>query len=121
GVRTRDMADEARLVLAARAGDVDAFACLVDRYRHAALRVAYTIAGEEAEDAVQEAFVKAHRNLGRFDVTAPFAPWLLRIVTNEARNRRRGWTRRTRVELRVASRRASESASPEDDVLREEQ
>jgi RNA polymerase sigma factor (sigma-70 family) len=113
--------DEAALVLAARAGDLDAFAVLVDRYRRRALRVAYTIAGDDAEDAVQEAFVKAHRHLGRFDTAAPFAPWLLRIVANEARNRRRGWNRRNRIELRLASRRGDDGASPEDAALRDEE
>ena len=57
-----------------------------------AFRTAYLLAGDAtlAEEAAQDAFVKAYRALGRFRRGAPFRPWLLRIVANEARNRRRG-------------------------------
>ena len=85
----------------ARAGDLEAFGLLVTRHQHAAVRVAYAIAGSDAEDAVQEGFVKAFRALGRFHLGAPFRPWLLRIVANEARNHRRGATRRAGLVLRV--------------------
>lgn len=78
-----------------------------------AFRTAYLIAGEaaDAEEAVQDAFVKAHRALGRFRRGAPFRPWLLQIVTNEARNRRRSAGRRARLALRAA-----EEARPGDAV-----
>jgi RNA polymerase sigma-70 factor (ECF subfamily) len=99
-----DGAGEEQLVFDARKGDVDAFSVLVERYRARALRLAYGIAGDEAEDAVQEAFVKAFRNLVGFRSDAAFRPWLFAIVTNEARNRRRSMARRTRIELRVAAR-----------------
>ena len=68
-----------------------------------AYRVAYTVAGAagEAEDAAQEGFVKAWRALGRFRTGAPFRPWLLQIVANEARNRRRAAGRRERLALRA--------------------
>jgi RNA polymerase sigma-70 factor (ECF subfamily) len=56
----------------------------------------------EAEDATQEALVKAWRALGRFRRGAPFRPWLLRIVANEARNRRRAAGRRRRLAERAA-------------------
>jgi RNA polymerase sigma-70 factor (ECF subfamily) len=85
----------------ARSGDVGAFTRLVERYRVPALRLAYGIAGDEAEDAVQEAFVKAYRKLGTFRPGAPFRPWLFTIVANEARNRRRSQSRRVSLELRV--------------------
>ncbi len=98
-----DRMSDAELVIAARQGDLDAFACLVDRYRLPALRFAYGIAGDEAEDAVQDAFVKAYRNLGRFRSEAAFKPWLFTIIANEARNRRRSMSRRTRLELRVGA------------------
>src|SRR5581483_7709811 len=49
------------------------------------------------------------------------APWLLRIVANEARNRRRGRTRRTRVELRLAARGSADAPSPEDAALADEE
>jgi PhoPQ-activated pathogenicity-related protein len=50
-----------------------------------------------AEDAAQEGIVKAWRALGRFRTAEPFRPWLLRIVANEARNRRRAAGRRARL------------------------
>ena len=53
----------------------------------------------DAEDAAQEAFVKAWRAIGRFRADAPLQPWLLRIVANEARNRRRTGGRRSRLQL----------------------
>jgi len=55
----------------------------------------------EAEDAVQEAFIKAYGALGGFRSGASFKPWLLTIVGNEARNRRRSAARRARVVLRA--------------------
>jgi RNA polymerase sigma factor (sigma-70 family) len=101
-----DRTSEAELVDRAREGDVDAFTALVERYRGPALRFAYGIAGAEAEDAVQDAFVKAFRKLDSFrwdrGRSGPaFRPWLFTIVANEARNRRRSMSRRTAVELRV--------------------
>ncbi len=92
---------DAELVIAARKGDLGAFTTLVGRYREPALRVAYGIAGGEAEDAVQNAFVKAYRNLDGFRVDAAFRPWLFTIVANEARNSRRSWSRRNRLDLQV--------------------
>lgn len=66
----------------------------------------------EAEDAVQDAFVKAYRALPRFRSGAPFRPWLLAIVTNEARNRRRSAGRRTALAVRAAATDASGGAAP---------
>jgi len=87
-----DRRRDEELVTAAREGDVDAFAVLVERYRQPALRLAYGIAGDEAEDAVQDGFVKAFRSLDGFRTDAAFRPWLFTIVANEARNRRRSWS-----------------------------
>ena len=89
------------LVELARLGNHDAFCALLERHRLVALRVGYTIAGGDAEDAVQEAMVKAFRHLERFRTGSPFRPWLLAIVANEARNRRRAQRRHTTLELRV--------------------
>lgn len=76
--------------------------------------VAYRLTGSvaDAEDAVQEAFVKAYRALARFRRGAPFRPWLLAIVANEARNRRRTAGRRERLALRVAEDPLSGGAVP---------
>lgn len=102
---------DAELVGLAQAGDIEALCELVERHRVVALRVAYAIVGLESEDVVQEAFVKAHKNLSRFRPDAPFRPWLLTIVANEARNRRRSTSRRGALHLRVAHRDAAHGAS----------
>ena len=76
----------------------------------------------DAEDALQEGLTKAWRALGRYRTDEPLRPWLLRIVANEARNRRRSAARRERLVLRAAaasSRDSGEAApSPEDVALR---
>lgn len=106
----------------AKAGDVEAFEILVARHQARALRLAYTIASADAEDAVQDAFVKAYRALGGFRTGAAFQPWLLKIVANEARNRRRSSGRRAQLALRAAARpRAEGGLSPEDSALADEQ
>jgi RNA polymerase sigma factor (sigma-70 family) len=78
-----------------RGGDRDAFAELVRRHAPVALRTASLLgAGADAEDVVQEAFLKAYGALGRFRDGAPFRPWLLQIVANEVRNLHRASGRR---------------------------
>lgn len=89
------------LVEKARSGDLAAFDRLVARHQDIAIRVATLISGTpEAPDVVQESFVKAWRALPRFRPGAPFRPWLLRIVANEARNARRAAGRRAHLALR---------------------
>src|SRR5262245_47548916 len=79
--------DDGKLVRLACAGDVDAYERLVECNAAVAMRVATLLCGPAAApDATQEAFVKAWRALDRFRLGAPFRPWLLRIVANEARN-----------------------------------
>jgi DNA-directed RNA polymerase specialized sigma24 family protein len=92
---------ESDLVEAARRGDTAAFAHLVRDHEEIAFRTAYVIVrnAADAEDAAQDAFVKAWRALPRFRRGAPVRPWLLRIVANEARNRRRGEGRRAALAL----------------------
>ena len=85
-----------------------------------AFRVAYVIArnAADAEDATQDALVKAWRALGRFRTDEPLRPWLLRIVANEARNRRRSAGRREQLGLRAVAASSGEAApSPEEAVL----
>ena len=85
-----------------RAGDTAAYAELVTRHAPVALRLAvFSGAGSDADDVVQEAFVKAYRSLSTFRDGAEFRPWLLRIVLNESRNLHRGTSRRSDRELRV--------------------
>jgi RNA polymerase sigma-70 factor (ECF subfamily) len=77
---------------------------LVQRYSDVVFRTACLITGSAAaaEDAAQEAFMKAYTALPRFRPGAPLRPWLLKIASNEARNQRRAALRRARFELRVA-------------------
>ena len=72
-------------------------------HQDVAFRTAYLITGDasEAEDAAQEALVKAYRALKKFRPGAPFRPWLLAIVANEARNRRQAAGRRAGLGLRA--------------------
>jgi RNA polymerase sigma-70 factor (ECF subfamily) len=95
---------EAALVERARGGDAVAYGSLVRAHQDIAFRVACLAGGSagEAEEAAQEAFVKAWRALPRFRAGAPFRPWLLAIVANEARNRRRAAGRRAGLALRAA-------------------
>ena len=95
--------DEVELAARARAGDRTAYSQLVAAHQQIAFRVAYLVTGSapEAEDAAQEGFVKAYRSLHRFDPRRPFRPWLLTIVANEARNRRRSAGRRLAYEARA--------------------
>jgi len=110
--------EEAELVERARQGDVGSYEELVRRYQQVAARTAYLAAGlsSEAEDAVQEAFVKAFYALPRFRGDAPFRPWLLAIVANEARNRRKSVARRARLALRAGQDRPSGDAAPSPEV-----
>jgi len=66
------------------AGDKDAFAVIVARYTERAYRMALYILGSEqdAMDVSQDAFIRAYRNLKRFDTSRPFFPWFARILRN---------------------------------------
>jgi RNA polymerase sigma factor (sigma-70 family) len=112
--------DDHALIARARGGDLDAYGALVARHQDVAFRTAYVISGNaaEAEEAAQEAFVKAHAALGRFREGAPWRPWLLTIVANEARNRRRSAGRREHLAVRAAAAEPPRSeASAESAVL----
>ena len=113
-------AAEAVLVGRARDGDAAAFGELVTMHQQAAFRVAYVLTSStaEAEDAAQEAFVKAYLALDRFRAGSPFRPWLLAIVGNEARNRLRargrrdGLADRALAAIRGGATRATTDGSP---------
>jgi RNA polymerase sigma factor (sigma-70 family) len=110
---------ETELVERAKRGDERAYEVLVDRYQAIAFRTAYLVAGsaEDARDAAQDGFVKAFYALSRFRTGAPFRPWLLQIVANEARNRRRSAGRREGLALRVAGEQSSGGAAPSPEAL----
>ena len=117
--------DEAERIERAKQGEVRAYEELVRRYQDLAFRSAYVITGEaaEAEDAAQSAFVKAYYALARFRAGAPFRPWMLRIVANEARNRRAASARRPTLALSAAEDRPADDTarSPQGAALASEQ
>jgi RNA polymerase sigma factor (sigma-70 family) len=105
---------ESELVERARQGDQGAYGELVQAYQGIAFRTAYLVVGDagEAEEAAQEGFVKAFYAMSRFRRGAPFRPWILQIVANEARNRRRSAGRRTALVMRTAADAPSGEAAP---------
>ena len=111
--------DEAALIERAREGDVAAYGHLVERYQEVAFRIAYLItrSAMDAEDATQAGFLKAFAALGGFRTGAPLRPWLLRIVANEARNRRRHERRQARLLPRVGAAEARRDAGPSAEEL----
>jgi len=110
----------------ARRGDARAYESLVQEHQAIAFRTAYLITGSaaDAEEAAQEAFVRAWLALKRFRQGAEFRPWLLAIVANEARNRVRNRRRREGLAERAAHELSwqapsADPASPVDGRLRE--
>ena len=110
---------EGELVALAQDGDGDAYASLVRAHQDIAFRTAMLITqnAAEAEEAAQDAFVKAWRALRSFRTGEPLRPWLLTIVANEARNRRRSAGRRSALALRAADPEGVEDRSAEAQVI----
>ena len=106
------VSDELALVNAAKAGDVTAFEELVRRYDRNVFRIANHITQnrEDAEDVVQDAFLKAYSNLAQFQGQSKFYTWLVRIAVNEALMR----LRRRRPERMVS---LDEDVKTEDDSV----
>lgn len=75
---------DVQAVAEVRGGNVDAFRVLVDRHSRAVYRLAYRMTGnrEDAEDAVQETFLRAFRQLRHFDSRSSFGTWIYRVSTN---------------------------------------
>jgi RNA polymerase sigma-70 factor (ECF subfamily) len=93
------------LVRRARDGEYAAFEILFERYRTLVYRFAYQMTGrrDDAEDIVQEAFVRAYQNLHRYRDEAKFTTWLLRIVTNLCTDQARMTQRRFLLEQQEAA------------------
>jgi RNA polymerase sigma-70 factor (ECF subfamily) len=110
---------ERELVLRAQRGDERAFEELIRTHEQLSFRLAYLIAGNaaDAQDAAQEAAIKAWRALGRFQAGRPLRPWFLQIVANEARNRRRAAGRRAQLALRAERERSSGGAAPSPETI----
>ena len=116
-------AADARIVSAVLGGDTEAFGVLVDRYQERCLRLALHImrSREDAEDAVQESFLRAYRFLGGYREHEKFAAWLYRILVNQCRTL---LTRRQRLELPMSEwewdTTAATGAGADEGVLRAE-
>jgi len=76
--------EDRECIIAVLAGDKEAFSGIVDRYRKRAFLTAYSIVHNEqdAYDLSQEAFIRAYRNLKKFELNRPFFPWFYRILKN---------------------------------------
>src|SRR5947199_7914103 len=79
-----DATETAAVLARARQGDSDAFRALVETHSRSVFRLAFRMTGnqQDAEDVVQESFLRAYRQLGRFESRANFGTWLYRIVAN---------------------------------------
>jgi RNA polymerase sigma-70 factor (ECF subfamily) len=79
-----DASDGAAVLARARQGDGEAFRALVERHSRSVFRLAFRMTGNEqdAEDVVQESFLRAYRQLSRFESRANFGTWLYRITAN---------------------------------------
>src|SRR5271157_3844143 len=88
------------IVTKARLGDADAFRVLVERHSRPLFRLAFRMTGNQhdAEDVVQESFLRAYRQLGKFDERASFGTWLYRIATNCSLDVMRSRKRRSKQE-----------------------
>ena len=92
--------DDAAAVAKAKGGDEEAFRVLVDRHSRSIYRLAYRMTGraEDAEDVVQDTFVRAYRQLSRFEERSNFATWLYRVGFNCAIDYMRSRPRREAAE-----------------------
>jgi RNA polymerase sigma-70 factor, ECF subfamily len=106
---TGDTGEELALVTAAREGDMQAFEQLIQKYDRNVFRIAQHITQnrEDAEDVVQDAFLKAYQNLNKFQGNSKFYTWLVRIAVNEAL-------------MRLRKRKASKTVSMDEDVETED-
>jgi RNA polymerase sigma-70 factor, ECF subfamily len=106
---TGDTGEDLALVQAAREGDIGAFEQLLKRYDRNVFRIANHITQnrEDAEDVVQDAFLKAYQKLDQFQGNSKFYTWLVRIAVNEAL-------------MKLRKRKASKTVSIDEDVETEE-
>lgn len=94
-----DVLSDAAVIGRVRSGERDAFALLVERYRARCVRLARRLLADpdEAEDAVQDAFIRAYQSLDRYEERERFGAWLLCIVANRCRSASARATRQARV------------------------
>ncbi|MEK6620441.1 MAG: sigma-70 family RNA polymerase sigma factor [Chloroflexota bacterium] len=104
-------------------GDRDAYALLVERYGGRVYNVALRITNDAdaAADCAQEAFIRAYRSLHRYDPALPFAPWILRIVTNASLNHVQRWHAHESPVEELPDRAAPDDLGPEPSTVRREE
>lgn len=110
------MPEDAAAVSRARDGDSEAFRSLVERHSRLVFRVAYRMTGNEAdaEDVVQETFLRAYRQLGRFESRANFGTWVYRIAVNCAIDYMRAKPKRESAEEdETLERKAGDTGAPD--------
>jgi RNA polymerase sigma-70 factor (ECF subfamily) len=114
---------EAETLARAIDGDHQAFARLVRPHERVAYRLAAASTGRgvDAEEAMQNGFVKAYRSLHRFEVDAPFRPWLLKIVVNEAHDVLRSERRHARLGVRAAGEHRTDAPGPDEALIAREE
>jgi RNA polymerase sigma-70 factor (ECF subfamily) len=118
--------EDAQWVRRARVGDEKAFALLVERHERMVLRTGLRLLGrlDLAQDAAQEAFLRLHRHLDRFDESRELGPWLYRVTVNVCRDisrRLRSQHALGLEEVRGLKSAGSDAAAPDDAVARDEQ
>jgi RNA polymerase sigma-70 factor (ECF subfamily) len=108
-----DPPNEAEIVARARSGDDDAWEVLVRLHQEPVFRLAYLLIGDpdDARDIAQEAFIRTYQHLDQFDETRPLRPWLMRVSSNLARNRKRALSRYWRNLERAARQQPAEQAT----------
>ncbi|OGO68933.1 MAG: hypothetical protein A2Z37_05120 [Chloroflexi bacterium RBG_19FT_COMBO_62_14] len=113
---------EAVWIERARQGDDGAFANLVGAYQAPVYNLCFRLLGDgyEAEDAAQETFLKAYKNLSRYDPDRPFVNWLLKIASNHSIDRLRRRGTRPVTDLEEAEHLPDTSAGPEAALALEE-
>jgi RNA polymerase sigma-70 factor (ECF subfamily) len=106
---TGDTGEDLALVQSAKDGDIAAFEQLIRRYDRNVFRIAQHITQnrEDAEDVVQDAFLKAYQNLKQFQGNSKFYTWLVRIAVNEAL-------------MKLRKRKSSKTVSMDEDVETED-
>ncbi|MBE7448841.1 MAG: sigma-70 family RNA polymerase sigma factor [Kofleriaceae bacterium] len=111
--------DDRELVVRAQKGDRDAFRVLFERYSRRAYSLAFGIVrhADDALDVVQDAFIKAHRHLDKFEGQASFYTWLYRIVMNLAIDHLRKHRRQRVVDFPDAGETLDEGALGEDSLI----
>jgi RNA polymerase sigma-70 factor, ECF subfamily len=114
GIRLRNRMGGSDVSQTARESEADSFLALVEEHSPMVFRLAYRMTGseEDAEDVVQESFLKAHRSFDRFDARSSFGTWIYRIATNCAID----VIRRRRNPIRLAPRDVGENGDPLDRV-----